>query len=119
MRRTSKKQQAPLPFQMNKMIKIGIYQTDPESDFIKRHKEYFNKYSVIVLQSAPGNRFRHFVLPFLINTHTQWQTESGGITIRPDHSSGMKYNYQKGQIVRLTIHQYCSGEQQLIRQIVV
>lgn len=95
MRRTSKKQQALLPFQMNKMIKIGFYQTDPESDFIKRHKEYFNRYSELVLQSTPGNRFRHFVLPFLINTQTQWQTESDGITIRPDYSSGMKYNYQK------------------------
>lgn len=99
MRRTSKKQQAPLPFQMNKMIKIGIYQTDPESDFIKRHKEYFNRYSDLVLQSAPGNRFRHFVLPFVINTQTQWQTESDGITIRPDYFSGMKYNQLKDKIV--------------------
>lgn len=95
MRRTSKKQKAPLRFLMNKIVKIGIYQTDLESDFIERHKKYFNRYSELVLQSTPGNRFRHFVLPFLINTHTQWQTESDGFTIRPDYFSGMKYNYQK------------------------
>lgn len=66
MRRTSKNSK-------NKIIKIGIYQTDPESGFIKGHEDNSNRYSVLnkytylsvkkILRSAIDKNFVFLAFP--------------------------------------------------------